>query len=279
MTSRKPSAKASRSLIDFLKSRYFWTHAALIGGFFLVCIGLTFLWLRIYTHHNQRLDLPDYIGERYEDALEDAKSRSFRMMILDSIHIVGRPPHEILYQDPDPGTQVKQNRTVYVTITKATPDQIPMSRLPVLYGKSFDRKQRELLQSFEIRSRVVGKRYDPGEPDHILAVIYQGDTLIDRRGRDNSAMIEKGATLEFIVSDRSGGRLEIPDLICKTYAEARFLISNSGLVLGEVITDGLTEAVDSAWVSGQVPDPAEGTMLMGQEIRLSLSKNRPIHCQ
>ncbi|MDX1407293.1 MAG: PASTA domain-containing protein [Saprospiraceae bacterium] len=279
MTSRKPSAKASPSLIDFLKSRYFWTHLGLIGGFLLLCAGLTFLWLKVYTHHNQQLELPDYIGERYEDAVVDAEARSFRMTILDSIHIVGRQPHEILYQNPDPGTLIKQNRTIYVTITKETPDQIPMSRLPVMYGKSYPRKQKELEQSFEIRSRIVGKRYDPGEPDQILAVIYQGDTLIDRRGRNNDAMIEKGATLEFIVSEQKGGRLEIPDLICKTYAEARFLISSSGLVLGEVITDGLTEIVDTAWVSGQVPDPAEGTMLMGQQIRLSLSKVRPIHCK
>lgn len=279
MTGRHTSSNSQYSLLRFITSKQFWIHLCLILMFLVGCTILTFLWLKLYTRHNQQLELPDYVGYQLSDAERDAQEKNFRLQVLDSIHIVGRPGHEILYQNPVAQSLVKENRTIYVTISKFSADKIPVSRLPVLYGKSYSRKQSELLQSFEIKSKIVGRQYDPGEPDQILMVIYNGDTIIDRRGRLDEVMIEKGTTLEYIVSHRKGGRLEIPDLLCKTFAEAKFLIANSGLVLGEVITDGQIGAVDSAYVSGQVPDPEEGSMLMGQEIRLSLSKYLPSHCQ
>lgn len=262
----------------FLASRTFWIHLGLILLFFALCVFLTFQWLRYYTRHNESLELPDYTGYNLEEAMEDAREKSFRMQVLDSIHIVEKPGHEILNQHPPPHTLVKENRTIYVTVNKRNPDKIAISRLPVLYGKNYHRKKKELLQGFELRSQIIGRRYDPGEPHQILAVVYQGDTIIDRRRQRDDVLLEKGSTLEFIISERSGGRLRIPDLVCRTFAEARFLINNSGLTLGEVITDGKTEVVDDAWVSGQVPDPAEGFMVMGEEIKLSLSADKPLHC-
>lgn len=280
MTSSRNSSDQQASFVAFIRSRTFWIHLGLIVLFFIVCITLTFLWLRYYTRHNQKLELPDYIGYNLQEAIDEAHDRSFRMEVIDSVHVVGKPGHEILQQHPPPMARVKENRTIYVTVTKMSPDKVSISRLPVLYGKNYHRKKKELLQGFEIQSRIIGTRYDPGEADQILAVVYMGDTIIDRRRQRDDVMLDKGSTLEFIISERTGGRLEIPDLVCKTLAEAKFLIGNSGLELGEVITDGTTSADnEDAYVSGQVPDPAEGSMIMGQEIRLSLSAEKPLHCK
>ena len=260
-------------------TRKFWINIALIGLFLFVTIAATFAWLKRYTKHNQRLELPDYIGMTYDEALEDADDHDFRIVILDSIHVVGREGNIILQQNPVPGAFVKENRTIYVTVTKRSADRIAMSRIPVLYGKKYSIKKRELLESFQIQSEVVGERFDPGEPGYILAVIYEGDTISDYRGRNNDVLIDKGGKLKFIISKDTGGQLPIPDLVCLTYAEARFLLSNSGLGVGEVITDGVTGIVDSAYVTGQVPDPAEGSITMGEKIKLSLSQNKPISCR
>ena len=199
--------------------------------------------------------------------------------MLDSVHVVGKPGNQILQQNPTPGSKVKENRTIYLTVTKSNADKIPAGRLPILYGKNYERKKRELYQSFEIECKVVDRQFDPGEPGHILAVLYNGETISDRKGRKDDILIEKGTTLNFVISERQGGELEIPNLVCKTFAEAQFIIENSGLTLGEIITDGRIGIVDSAYVAGQVPDPAEGYMLMGEEIKLSLSANKPMDCR
>lgn len=257
----------------------FWRHVAFVAVIVLVFLLLVFLWLRIYTHHGQRLIMPDYTGQIFETAMRDAKARSFRMVAVDSVHIVGKRGHEIIIQNPLPDARVKENRTIYVTITKLAADQVPLSRLPALYGKSFERKKLELKQGFDIQSEIAGRMYDPGEPDHILAVIYKGDTIIDKRKRGSDVLIDKGGTLSFIVSQRTGGKLPVPDLICMTYAEAQFLLSNSGLEIAEVIQeDGIVDVL-TAYVSGQVPDPSEGMIEQGSGMRLSLSSEKPLRCQ
>jgi beta-lactam-binding protein with PASTA domain len=71
------------------------------------------------------LKMPDYTGIAYDAALKDAKKHKFRMSIQDSMHILGRPGGEIIKQNPDPGSLFKQNRMIYVTITKRSPDKNP----------------------------------------------------------------------------------------------------------------------------------------------------------
>jgi beta-lactam-binding protein with PASTA domain len=223
--------------------------------------------------------LPDYTGQILEDVVADAKDKSFRMVVMDSVYIVGKRGHEIIRQHPLPHSQVKEKRTIYVTVTKFAADKIPLIRLPSLYGKSFERKKTELKQGFEIRAEIVGRQFDPGEPDHILAVIYEGDTIIDRRKRGGDVLIEKGSTLGFIVSQRTGGRMPIPNLICMTYAEAQFLLENSGLEISEIIQEDAIVDLNSAYVSGQVPDAEEGTIEQGSGMRISLTREKPLHCQ
>jgi beta-lactam-binding protein with PASTA domain len=156
--------------LRFVLSRAFWVNLLLIAIFFGICFGLTFIWLNSYTRHNQQLELPDYRGIFLDTASSDAEARTFRMHVLDSIYVVGKRGHEIIQQNPPPGSLVKENRTIYVTITKKSVDKVPVSRLPILYGKDYGRKKRELYQSYQIESEVVGRRFDPGEPDHILEV-------------------------------------------------------------------------------------------------------------
>ncbi len=271
-------AELFHSLKRLLLNPRFWVNLALIGVFFTICGAFTFAWLKHYTRHDQKLELPDYVGWNLNEATDNATDLSFRISTLDSLYIVGKPGNQILQQHPVPGSMVKENRTIYVTITKSNADKISVGRLPILYGKNYERKKRELYKSFEIECKIVGRRFDPGEPGHILAVIYNGETVCDRKGRKEDVLIEKGTTLSFIITERRGGELRIPDLICKTFAEAQFIIENSGLRLGEIITDGNIGIVDSAYVTGQVPDPAEGKMHMGDEIKLSLVAGKPIDC-
>jgi beta-lactam-binding protein with PASTA domain len=265
--------------VTLFQDKRFLRQIALLIAALAVCVWLTFLWLRHYTRHGQKLELPDYTGQILEEAMIDAKQKSFRMVVVDSLHIVGKRGHEIIRQNPLPHSLVKEKRTIYVTVTKFAADMIPVSRLPSLYGKSFDRKKAELKQGFDILAEVVGRQYDPGEPDYILAVVYEGDTIIDRQHTGEDVMIKKGSTLGFILSQRTGGRMPIPNLICMTYAEAQFLLQNSGLEIAEIIQEDQIVDLNSAYVSGQVPDVEEGTIVQGSAMRVSLTREKPMHCQ
>ncbi len=255
--------------------RYTITAILLFLGIFLLS---TFLWLRIYTHHGQELELPDYTGFQYEDAVKDAVKRKFRMSIIDSIHILGKAGGAIIKQNPLPHTYVKQKRMIYVTITKRSPDKILSGRLPEMYGKNYERKKRELEEHFQIKSKVIDKKYDPAEEGQILEVQYKGQTIMDSKGRNNEVMIEKGDELDFIISEKSGGSVVVPNLVCKTYDEVQFLLENLGLVVGEVTKDGDIQNLASSFVTTQDPPADGGTVLMQTPIHITVSQQKPASC-
>jgi len=240
---------------------------------------IVFLWLRMYTNHGQELELPDYVGYQYNDALKEAEENSFRLKIQDSLHIVGKQGMEILKQNPKPSSLVKENRTIYVTVTKMQPDQITVSRLPILYGKNYHRKKRELQDHFEISSKIVGKKYDPGAADQILEVRYDGNVIVNNRERKDDIQIEKGGELEFVISERGGGSFDIPQLVCNTYDEAIFLVESLGLLIGDISYSGSVDNLNNAFIISQSPSSEEGTIRMGEMINITVGTEKPTNCQ
>lgn len=252
-------------------------HLALVVLFLCLCLFLVGMWLRAYTNHGQSLELSNYVGEQIDIASHDANDRDFQMIVLDSVFIVGKVGGEILSQNPMAGAKVKEDRKIYVTVTKSLADQIPVRRLPVLYGKDFERKRRELLQAFEIKTEVVDQKYDRGAPNHILEVRYNGETIVDRQSRKDQVMVDKGGTLEVVVSKNTGGALSLPDLTCKTYDEARFQLQTLNLKVGDLDVNPDVRDRNSAYVYRQYPS-ATGTVNMGDSITLYLQTELPENC-
>ena len=239
-------------------------------------ITLTMLWLRFYTNHGQKLELPDYENTFIEEAIKDAKNKSFQIIVNDSIHIVGRAGGMIINQNPVKGSLVKENRKIYVTITKFNPDKLKLSDLPVLYGSDFEQKRKELSYQ-EINTVIDGFKYDPGEPNHILEVSYNGEVIVSRNIDRSDVEIEKGGTLHFILSEQSGGTTKIPDLRCMTVAQARFYLEGVKLKLGNI--SPTIENLDQAFIIGQEPayDPVSIND-MGSPINIVVSENIPADC-
>lgn len=266
------------NLRGYLRSKDFKYTLIAILLFLAISMLLAFLWLKIYTHHGQELELPDYTGYQYEDAERDARKKKFRMSVLDSIHILGKPGGEILKQNPAPHSLVKQKRMIYVTITKRSPDKILSGRLPEMYGKNYERKKRELAEHFEIKSKVVDTRFDPGDAGQILEVRYKGKVIMDGRVRQNDVLIEKGDVLDFVISEKSGGIVAVPNLVCKTYEEAQFLLESLGLVVGEIIEKGQVETMSTAYIVDQEPAEDEEIM-METPIKITVTQNKPGKCE
>ena len=215
-----------------------WRNLGLVALFLFGVLLTVMLFLRWYTHHGQSLVLPDYTGQAIDVAKKDARKKSFQITVVDSVFLVGKEGGIIIDQSPKAESEVKQKRKIYVTVTKEAADKIPLGRLPVLYGKSYERKKKELKQGFEINTKIVGRKYDAGAPEHILEVIYNGETVVSTDVRKDDVLIEKGGTLEMILSKDTGGSLSMPDLSCKSFDEAAFQLQTLNLVIGEQIKDG-----------------------------------------
>jgi len=226
-----------RNLLKFIFSRAFLKHFLIILGFLLIVLISLLIWLRIYTNHGQELELPDYTNMAVEEVIKDAKKRQFVILVDDSTHIVGKKGGIILDQNPKPLAKVKENRKVYVTITKYQPDKIKLSDLPSVYGRNFNSKKREL-NIMQINTRIKDYKYDLGEPNYILEAYYNGTQIISRDGKTPNIEIEKGGTIDFILSKKSGGNIDLPNLRCMTIEQAVFMIETANLQLGAIRQNG-----------------------------------------
>lgn len=268
-----------KDFFKFLISKAFLKQLAYIIIFLLLVLFLVLAWLRFYTNHGQKLELPDYVNQNYLEAQEDAESKTFEIIVTDSIHKVGKEGGLIIDQNPTPGSMVKEKRKIYVNITKYSPDKIKVSDLPTLYGNDFDQKRTEL-KYLDITSKIKAEKYDPGEPNHILEVWYDSKLIINNRTIETNIEINKGGTLEFVISKRGGGSGIIPDLVCQEFSAAETMALLSKFQIGTVKEIGKITDRNTAFVVSQSPTADGDTKLsFKSEISLTIAQQRPVACQ
>ncbi len=245
----------------------------------LVLFLILHFFLRAYTNHGQELTLPDFKDMHLVEAEELADEKTFQIIVNDSTHIVGQPGGMIINQNPKANATVKENRKVYVTVTKYVSDQIRLKSLPELYGRDYEQKRKELML-MKINSRIKGYAYDQGEPDHILEVYYKGQLVADIDGRKENVKIEKGGTLDFVLSEQKGLQIGIPDLRCESLAAAEFLLEDGAkLKLGAISEEGNVKDRETAYIIDQFPPYSpDGKIFIGESINVVISQEKPKDC-
>ncbi|MBK9108939.1 MAG: PASTA domain-containing protein [Saprospiraceae bacterium] len=221
--------------------------------------------------------MPKYIGVSQEEAIKHARKKDFVLLVTDSIFWKGKPGGLIISQIPTAGSMVKEGRSIYVTITKYRAEGLLSSDLPILYGKRFEFKRKELYNNFELYSRVKEIRYDPGPEQHILEVQYKGQVLTDAEKRTDNIEILKGDTLDFVLSTQSGGKVDMPKLRCMNFAEVRFLLNTYKLELSDLQYMSEITDEENAIVVWQYPNPGE-SIALGSTIQLKIQQDKPADC-
>ncbi len=260
----------------FLKSFTFWKNFVGIIAMFAIFLLLTSWWMRCYTNHGESLQVHDYIGMDLDDAMKKANDRSFSIVVNDSIYVEGKAPNMVISQNPNPLSRVKEKRKIYLTVTKQVAE---LMTLPSLYGGnddyvSFQRK----LKRIGVNSRIVGRRFSSKlEENTVLEVIFKGDTITEQL--DSRYQVAKGSTIDFVVTERGGGKVPIPNLICQKYDGARFIVGNFNLNVGSIIEDATVTNKNNAYIWKQVPKYRKGGKLrIGEQIDLYLTQRKPDNC-
>ena len=115
--------------LRFLFSKKFLKHFLISIGITLVLIWLIMQSLSWYTKHNDYIIVPDYRGLYFTDVKSNPEFSNYQFLVIDSIFDADKPKGSILSQDPFPGSKVKKNRMVYLTITSTVPEKTIMPEL------------------------------------------------------------------------------------------------------------------------------------------------------
>lgn len=264
-------------IILFLKSRIFrytLLRLAILAALFWI---LNSFFLNFYTNHGQKLSLAKYEGINIIKAKKHAAAKGYEIIVNDSIHILGKPGGIVISQIPLAKSMVKRGRKIYVTISRYVADIVLSDHLPDLYGKKLEHKIPELQNSFELKTKVIGSEYDSGPEGHILKVYYKNQLIVDAKTNLKNIQLFKGDTLSFIVSNKSGGEVDIPNLKCKTLDEVKFLLNTSELELGDIEEiEGITDP-NQAYIISQDP-PANTKARIGSKVQVKIQQTKPEEC-
>lgn len=156
----------------------------------IVLIGGILFYLNKYTRHNESVSVPEVKGIQLFEAESLLKSASLKYEVIDSIYHKDGVPGSVIDQVPKANTNVKEGRTVYLTILASTE---PMINIPDLQYASL-RQAEALLKAVGFAKPNI--QYEKSEfRDLVLGVTYKGRTT------KVGEKIPKSSVLTILVGD------------------------------------------------------------------------------
>ncbi len=228
----------------------------------LALLLIIFYSLNFYTRHGEGLPVPELKGLAVENAIEVLESKGFRYQI-DSVYLMDKEPGMVVEQDPDANTNVKINRTIYLTIiTRLAPDV----NFPDIDGKTF-LEARSILSNYGLKLGDTAYISDVAR-DVVLSVAFKGSSL------STNQPIPKGSKVNLVLGDGMGAsEVDIPNLLGLNLNEARLSLLGSSLRLGNVSYEGVLLDSAAARISKQTPAPTDSLskVIIGSSVDVVLS--------
>lgn len=246
-------------------------------GVALLFLGALFLLLKlglnVYTNHGESMEIPTFEGMLIEEAREVADDKGLNIDVTVGAYVPEKEPGLVVQQQPPVGSQVKNNRTVYLTVLS---EVVPEVTLPGLVGSyRYDQYTRQL-GPMNLKARVKERKFDARQEDGtILYLYYDGQKITDEDLREG-VKVPMGSTIDFVVTERKGSEVTLGDYRCQQYGTAEFAIEGSQLRVGRV-TGEYTDRY-SAYIVSTNPAPG-AAMETGQRVNLVVSDVLPADCE
>lgn len=234
--------------------------AAIIIG---VMIGLN-----KYTHHSEVIIVPDVTSLSVEEAADYFEKKGLRYKVVDSIYIKSRLPGSIIEQKPAPGSKVKNNRFIFLTINSSDDEKI---KLPDV--RDFSQRQAEAtLEAAGIK--IADVEFMPSEfQDLVLDVRYNARSI--SKGYE----LPKGSYVTLVVGQAySSSEILAPDLQLLTLTQSIDEAHKRSLNIGNIYYDETPKnAEDAKLYKVYRQDPIPGTpVTIGRKIELWMTKDSEV---
>ena len=194
--------------------------AALFIVFLMVAGASAYLTLTYIIKSEDTVIVPDLVGKDVVSALEQLTDLQLNTKVNGSEYSRQFPKNHVIYQEPDPGSEIKKDRDVRIIISKG-PKNILMPNLISLS----ERQARMIMEENGISQGHLTKTYFKAvEKDHIIMQVPSAGTLITR-----------GASVDLLVS--MGPRpvtYKMPELDGLSLDNAVLIIEKANLTVGEI---------------------------------------------
>jgi beta-lactam-binding protein with PASTA domain len=233
-----------------------------------VLIHVAIIWgilryLANYTQHGQYIAVPDFRGLSVQQAESKINDLKLDFIVVDSVFAPDKKPGTVIEQNPLPGVNVKENRTVYLTMNAFNP---PKVKLPNMINQSL-RQAKGLLETYGLQ--VGNLKYVPHfAKDAVLKVMYKGRLI------EPGFSVVHGEKIDLVLGDGIGGeKIALPDFRGMTRREVLIMLEKLSLVAGAEVFDKSVTDSSSAKVYRQIPEWRDGAEIQqGRSIDLFFGK-------
>src|SRR6478735_10262329 len=232
-------------MFKFLTLRPFAINLLVVIALLLVIIFVFFFSLGSITKHNETLAVTDVKGKTLAEATTLLEQKKFRVSVQDSVYIDSLPPLTVIKQSPESEEVVKTNRTIYLTINRATP---PLIDMPDLRGFSY-RSAQMFLESLGLKTGNIS--YTPD-----IARNAVKDQLLNGKTVEPGTKVPMSTAIDLVLGTGLGEtQLSVPDLIGLTLSQARDYIAGDNINIGVVLLEGAVTDTANAYIVRQSPEP------------------------
>lgn len=179
------------SLTKFITSKIFLKQLGLAIVAVVVICFLMLKWLKISTNHNQFVEVPQLQGKTLDVVEIELKDNDLVMVVQDSANYnPNYPRYSVIEQQPLAGSQVKENRKIYLTLN---PSGYRKIAIPNIIRRTI-RQARPTLQALEFEIGKITYIDDIGK-NEVLAIKHKGKTM------SPGTLLPKTSTIDLVLGN------------------------------------------------------------------------------
>ena len=223
-------------MIKFLLSKPFLFQVAVAFVVISISVWGLLQYIDGYTHNGQTITVPSLSGLTIVEVEELLKNKKLNYEIQDSVYVEKAEKGVVLDQSPEGNDLVKENRTIYITVSKITPPKISMPDV-------IDMSQRLAVAKLESYGLKIGHLdYTPSEClNCVVKMSVKGKEVFP------DDLIAKGSTINLTLgSGTSNEQVLVPYLINSSKEEAQKMLQATFLNIGAEIYEDCKSKIDSS---------------------------------
>lgn len=155
------------------KARVFWINVCLMIAVLIIVPTATLFYVDNYTHHGERIEVPNLDGVEVEDAKDILAEKGLIGVVTDSVRKAGYKPGTVCLQTPKAGSEVKDGRMVYLSIIKIGESKVA---IPSVAGVNTAEEARQILKNlgFDLTEDRIVESKEKG----LVLNVYQGARIL-----------------------------------------------------------------------------------------------------
>jgi len=179
------------SLIKFISSKVFLKQLGLAVIAVVVICFLMLKWLKFSTNHGQFVEVPQLQGKTLDVVQIELEDNDLQMVVQDSANYnPNYPKYSVIEQQPEAGSQVKEDRKIYLTLN---PSGYRKIAIPNIIRRTI-RQARPTLEALEFKIGKITYIDDIGK-NEVLAIKHKGETITP------GTLLPKTSTIDLILGN------------------------------------------------------------------------------